>query len=512
MNPFNSLIFGMGLFFLGLQLVGDNLRKLIGVRFREVIKRCTHSRILSAGLGTGAGALLQSATAVTFILVSMTSTGLISSAAAAPVIIWGNVGTTALAFVVNLNIHPYAAFVVGGAGIALGMIRKPTWRATAGALLGLGLILIGLEQMGAGAGPLKHAEWFRSSMNAAAANPLLAFAAGIGAAVILQSNSGAALLVITLGASGAIPFSAALLMIYGTNLGTIGLRSFLATGLQGEQFRLVMLENFFCLIGGILLLSLYGIELLGIPLVIAFLESLSVSLNLKLAGAFLISNLLPAIAISPFLGPSQKLLKKMWPDKSRGTSLAEPLYLHPNALDDPPGALDLISRELSRLLASIKISPPSEDITDEADKDFTALASAIEAFANKLTTRNSLDEAAAQTLHLERAELSIIRHIEESVRYYSATESRKITTSLFDQPLSDLLALATKAASDQNAAEITELKEKTKIKAPYISSLQIKVTDKSTPLAATAAFEDFAAVVWSLHRLAKLLPRKNLLP
>ena len=128
MTPANSLILGLGLFFLGLRLVGENLRRLYGSSFRNVIKRTTHSPVLGAGLGIVAGAVMQSATAVTFILVSLTDSGLIKARAAGPIIIWSNVGLTALAFVTTLNIHPLVAYVVGGAGIALGTLRIPLWQ------------------------------------------------------------------------------------------------------------------------------------------------------------------------------------------------------------------------------------------------------------------------------------------------------------------------------------------------------------------------------------------------
>ena len=52
---------------------------------------------------------MQSATEVTFILVSLTDSGLIKARAAAPIIVWCNVGLTALAFVTALNIHPIVA-------------------------------------------------------------------------------------------------------------------------------------------------------------------------------------------------------------------------------------------------------------------------------------------------------------------------------------------------------------------------------------------------------------------
>ena len=95
MTSANSLILGLGLFFLGLRLIGENLRRLYGSSFRNVIKRTTHSPLFGAGLGTLAGAVMQSATAVTFILVSLTDSGLIKARAAAPIIVWCNVGLTA---------------------------------------------------------------------------------------------------------------------------------------------------------------------------------------------------------------------------------------------------------------------------------------------------------------------------------------------------------------------------------------------------------------------------------
>ena len=64
MTPLNALIFGLGLFFLGLRLVGENLRRLSGSGLRSVIKRGTHSPFVGGVLGLLAGAVMQSATAL----------------------------------------------------------------------------------------------------------------------------------------------------------------------------------------------------------------------------------------------------------------------------------------------------------------------------------------------------------------------------------------------------------------------------------------------------------------
>src|SRR5262245_21738303 len=129
MDVFGLLILGLGLFFLGMRQVGENLRSLSGPSFRSLIDRSTGSPVEAGVLGLVFGALMQSATAVTFILVSMVSSGLIAPRAVLPVITWTNVGLTALAFIVTLNIHPLVAYLVGFSAVMVSLVRKPTYRA-----------------------------------------------------------------------------------------------------------------------------------------------------------------------------------------------------------------------------------------------------------------------------------------------------------------------------------------------------------------------------------------------
>jgi phosphate:Na+ symporter len=98
---------------------------------------------------------------------------------------------------------------------------------------------------------LKSEPWFAQALEAALASPLQAFAIGIVASALLQSNTGAAMVIITLGAGGAFSLAAAAPAIYGTNLGAIALRAFLSRGLSGSAIRLVRMEDLFCLFSGV---------------------------------------------------------------------------------------------------------------------------------------------------------------------------------------------------------------------------------------------------------------------
>lgn len=517
MSEFSSFILGLGLFFLGLQLVGQNLRQLSGGVFRGLVKSATHTSWLAALLGLAAGALMQSATAVTFVMVSMVGSGLIASAAARIVIVWCNVGLTALAFLAAFDIHPLVAYLVGGAGIFMSVVRRKPWNTIAGALLGVGLLLFALGTMSQGAAPLKDASWFRSGMEWALAWPAGAFACGVLAAALLQSNTGAAMLVMALETSGLVPLEQAMPLIYGTNLGAIVLRFFLSMGLTGKALRLVRMEDLFCVAGGILMMSLYFVEAAGVPLVRALVVHLTADPSLQLALVFLLSNLLPALLIMPALPACASLIERIWPTDP-ATAPSVPAFLTSQALNDPATALDLLPRELARMLSSIKLEEISTDAADSDNHispDLLQLGMAIENFCAELASRNQLDSRQALELQRYRAWLHTIRHIAEAAGEFSVT--------LADVP-EDLHGNADElrawlAANLQHAAEATETLEPTLVEKFYASSKthspatlemrerfksRVHATEGPGRLEISAVLDVFDIAAWLMHRMAKL--------
>jgi phosphate:Na+ symporter len=360
--------------------------------------------------------------------------------------------------------------------------------------------------MGAGAAPLKDAAWFQGALSLALASPGMTFLAGLLLAVVLQSNTGAAMLIITFASNGVLDLRSAMLMLYGTNLGAIGLRLFLSTGLRGERLRLVRLEDTFCLTSGVLMAALFALEEAGIPLVAAAVDSLRLPLSSKLATVFLISNLVPALVLSPILGQVMKFLARLWPNMPATEDPSQPMFLRPQALDDPASAFDLLQKELARLLGMIQVNTAgnaSEE--DTPPRPFQDLSRVIEEFAVRLASRSALNEKDAVRLHLLRAELSVIRHLEEAVRYFAQALERQGGQPLLCEALDGLLSLATRAAEVDQSELIQELLTRSKPKGEEMSRLKEKVA--STSLTATALFEDFSIAVWTLRRLAKLLVR-----
>jgi phosphate:Na+ symporter len=522
MSPLNALIFGLGLFFLGLRLVGDNLRGLAGGSLKSGFARTSHNPWLGGGLGLLAGGLMQSATAVTFICVSMVAAGLFTTGSAAVVIVWSNVGLTALAFVATLNIHPLVALVVGGAGIVMGVIRNRAWQTAAGVFLGMGLILLGLQQMGEGAAPLQEEAWFRHGIDFAVSSAPMAFLAGVLAAAILQSNTGATMMVITLAGAGALAFPSAALMIYGTNLGAIALRFVLAAGMKGDGLRLVRLEDLFCLWSGVLMLVLYYVEQAGVPLIFALAHAITPAPEQALAVVFTLSNLLPALLLMPCLPAFWKLLLTLWPGEPP-VRPGKPKFLVPQALSHPGVALDLLRRELARLLTFMPAGgapeagrkPSGGDEVDEPGAAFVRLSGAIEEFAIKLAARGDLTEKQMGQLQQLRAVLSGIRHLEEAVRFYRNRRVRMAGTGEtsatgLDNTLDEFLERLRQALDGADGSALQQLLEESKRHGPTLTKVRkaafgdgVAPGDVETP----ALVEDFELVAWTYHRLVKNILR-----
>jgi len=520
---FSELILGLGLFFLGMQLVGEYLRRLSGPGFRHLVANSTHSRPLAAGLGVLFGGLMQSATAVTFILVSMLRSGLINLSHAAPVVLWCNVGLTALAFVLSFDIHPLVAWLVGLAGIGVGLFKRPAWRATAGVFLGVGLILFGLADMSAGAAPLKNTAWFQDFIRLMAAAPLLAFAGGILAAVLLQSNTGATLLLITLASVGAIDFEVAVMMIYGTNLGAIVLRLFLSAGMHGDSLRLVRLEDLFCVAGGAIMVLLYYLEAAGVPLVAALARAFSGNISSQLAVVFLLSNLLPALVVTVLQSRVLRLLHHAIRDVP--PSPGDPRYLSSTALDDSTTSLDLLRKEMAHLIELVQTTEPGQadqDGDEESETPFSRLAAKIEQFSAQLAGKNLISDDGARQLHLLRAELSLARYLESAVTSYRS-QARSLPAEVprpdeMNRLLDGLLHQAVECSAHPGVENLGALSEgAAKHISPASNARRAFVLSnaKVSPdakLSAENMADDFELCLWILRRLSKLLADSAGLP
>lgn len=85
---------GLGIFFLGMQLMSDGLQKAAGARMRRILELFTSRPLTAVLTGAGVTAVLQSSSTVTVMIVGFVNSGLMNLRQALGTIMGANIGTT----------------------------------------------------------------------------------------------------------------------------------------------------------------------------------------------------------------------------------------------------------------------------------------------------------------------------------------------------------------------------------------------------------------------------------
>src|SRR5438105_1719374 len=108
-----SLLAGLGFFFAGVKLVGANLKQMTTRRIRLLVARWSESPLWAALLGVVIVLITQSGSAVTFIIVTLIASGMITVRRALPMVVWANGGGSLLVLVVMLDIRSFILLLLG---------------------------------------------------------------------------------------------------------------------------------------------------------------------------------------------------------------------------------------------------------------------------------------------------------------------------------------------------------------------------------------------------------------
>ena len=127
---------GLGLFIVGMWLLTENLKALASRRLRRTAVRWTANRFSALLWGALAGGVTQSMSAMTFIVVSILRSGLITTQGAFALILGGCVGVSALVVIVTFDIKVIALYVLGIAGACVVSERLSRYRPVAASFLG----------------------------------------------------------------------------------------------------------------------------------------------------------------------------------------------------------------------------------------------------------------------------------------------------------------------------------------------------------------------------------------
>ena len=192
---FGSFLAGLGMFFYGVTCVGRNFKELAGRRLHSWVALRGTPRVAGMAGALFAG-LTQSVTPVTFVAMSMSTGGLITTGRAMPMVIWAGVGTSLIVWLSALNVKALALYFLGLAGMGL-YFDRPRGRTALGAVFGIGLLFFGLQLMRSAASAVESWPAFVATFTQMRSSSVLMFLGGAAASLVVQSMAAVSIMAMT---------------------------------------------------------------------------------------------------------------------------------------------------------------------------------------------------------------------------------------------------------------------------------------------------------------------------
>ncbi len=398
---FTGLGGGLALFLFGMQQMTESLRTVAGHRMKYLLAKLTVNRFTALLAGMLITAVIQSSSVTTVLVVGFVSAELLTLSQSIGVIIGANVGTTITAQIIAFQIHKFGLPLIA-LGFLLNLIpRHERLKHWGMALMGLGLVLYGMELMSGATVPLRNWPPFIEGLKNLH-NPWLSILIGTIFTAIVQSSSATTGIVILLATQGMISLETGIGLCLGANLGTCVTSMLASIGQSRLAIQAAWVHVFFNA-SGVLLWMFFIPQFAELVRLISprtqlplEAEALAVDLPRQIANAHTLFNTANALLFIWLTGPIARLVEWLVPARVAPTGV-EPKYLDVIYLTQPSLALDLARRELVRLAeiakgmigrsltVAITGTPAEVDRLEKADDDIDALYGSIVTYLGQLS-------------------------------------------------------------------------------------------------------------------------------
>ena len=344
---------GLGLFIVGMWFLTENLKALASRRLRRIAGRWTANPFSALLWGAFTGGITQSMSALTFIVVSILRSGLITTRGALALILGGGIGVSALVLIVTFDIKVFALYVLCVSGVVLVSERLAKFRPVAASFFGGAMIILGLVLLKEAAAPLAEQPWFRDMLEGTGDSLVLAFVVAAFLTTIVQSSSAVSVFGISLATVGVISVDQAIMIMYGSLIGSSVILYLLSANLAGRSRQVAMYMVWYnVLVCAVLVPLLYCEIRFDIPLMKALVLAVDLDLDQQLALVFVLLSVLPLPLMIAGLGWSVSVIERLWP-ASQVDELSRPEFIHDHASVDVDSSLVLVDLEQKRLVKNL---------------------------------------------------------------------------------------------------------------------------------------------------------------
>lgn len=348
-----TAIAGLGLFVSGLTLLSAAMKSLVGKKLRKLLEHLSGSYYKKAVAGTVLGGVTQSTSASTFICMGLVNSGSLKFNNALTMLAWSSVGGSLLVFLASIDIRLVGLTLVALVGLSqlLSLDRHEQVKSFMAISFALGLLFFGLGMIKQGAHLLQGSYWVNEFVEFAAETGPICFILGLFFTLVTQSSSTITIIAIALVSANVIPFNAAVILVFGSNLGSGLSLILLSSHLNGVQKQISFFQFLTKLSGVIILMPVFFIfSGYFLPQSIGLVDKISIAQQISIV--FLVLQIAGAISTSLFHSQITEVLIKIFPE-SEEESLFKLQFIYPEALDNPDIAIQLVRKEQDRLISSL---------------------------------------------------------------------------------------------------------------------------------------------------------------
>ena len=357
-----TLIGGLALFLYGMNAMGDGLAKVSGGKLEKILENLTSNPIKAVLLGAGVTAVIQSSSATTVMVVGFVNSGIMKLSQAVGVIMGANIGTTITSWILSLtgiqsdnfiiqmfkptSFSPVLAII----GVIFILFINDSKKKDIGTIfIGFAILMYGMDMMSSAVKPLAEVPEF-TNLLLKFSNPLLGVIAGALLTAVIQSSSASVGILQALCLTGTVPFSAAIPIIMGQNIGTCITAILSAIGAKKNAKRAAAVHLYFNLIGTVIFMTVFYL----INAVVGFSFFHQAATPAGIAVIHSVFNVTATIILLPFAKGLEKLACLTIRDKKEDVVVSaedrEFMILEPRFLEKPAFAVEQ-SRNAARKMA-----------------------------------------------------------------------------------------------------------------------------------------------------------------
>lgn len=307
-----SLLGGLALFLYGMQTMSNGLEAAAGNKMKSILEKLTSNRIKGVLVGAVITAVIQSSSATTVMVVGFVNSGLMTLKQAVWIIMGANIGTTITGQLIALDIGAIAPlFAIGGVAVMM-FVKNEKVHHVSSIFAGLGILFIGMDMMGTAMEPLQESQEFINLMTKFS-NPVIGIFVGAVFTAVIQSSSASVGILQALAATGMVPLSSAVYVLFGQNIGTCITAVLASIGMKVNAKRTTIIHLMFNIIGTIL----FTIICMITPYV-RLIESITPGDPVaQIANAHTIFNIVTTLLLLPFGAQMAEIAEKILPDSKK---------------------------------------------------------------------------------------------------------------------------------------------------------------------------------------------------